>query len=138
MTAIKALIKKILRPLFYPFFTRLRAIVREEIISAVDSLPSQSNGVSEPTAEAKISEPKLINEHERSITEQLQTVCNELKDDISLQLRDNMMLIKKEAIDFCFRHYNVNLVAELGCVLNVEGAYGRYIAEKHPHHLLER
>lgn len=67
-----------------------------------------------------------------NINEKLIAMRDELDRDIALSLRDNMALSKKEVIDYTFKNYKIKSVAELGCVWNVEGVYGRYIATKNP------
>lgn len=68
-----------------------------------------------------------------SITDELLKKKKELDSDINLQLRDNMLLCKKEVIDYVFEKFNIMKILELGCVWGVEGVYGRYIAEKYSH-----
>ena len=67
-----------------------------------------------------------------AIINELLALRKELDDDINLKLQGNMNLSKKEIIDYIFKNFDINLVAELGCVWGVEGVYGRYIAKKYP------
>jgi len=63
----------------------------------------------------------------------LQCQNKEYDNGIGLKYSERIVPCKKEAIDFVFNKFNINSVAELGCVWGVEGIYGRYIATKYSH-----
>jgi hypothetical protein len=52
--------------------------------------------------------------------------------EINLKHKEKMAACKKEVIDYVFNNFNINSIAELGCVWGVQGVYGRYIAAKYP------
>jgi hypothetical protein len=62
--------------------------------------------------------------------EENQTI--EIHKDIVLKYQEKIVPLKKETIDYVFNNFDINSIAELGCVWGVEGVYGRYIATKYP------
>jgi hypothetical protein len=65
------------------------------------------------------------------ITNNINLRIQELNNDLSLDLRQNFNINKKDLLDYAFQKYNFKDVAELGCVWGVEGAYGQYVAAKY-------
>jgi hypothetical protein len=55
----------------------------------------------------------------------------EISKDLARVYEGNFQLIKKDLIDVAFSRLKLKSIAELGCVWGVDGAYGRYIAEKY-------
>jgi len=55
----------------------------------------------------------------------------ELNVDAERSYHDNFLWIKKEALDYAFKRFHYKSFAELGCVWNIECAYGLYILEKY-------
>lgn len=67
------------------------------------------------------------------IREDLQKIYEEIGSDFNYSFHDNFQLFKKEVLDYSFKRYNVQSVAELGCVYGVDCAYGLYVLDKyHP------
>lgn len=61
----------------------------------------------------------------------LEKLAQELSEDARRAFPPGMHILKKEIIDFAFQNGSIKSVAELGCVWNVDGIYGRYIGEKY-------
>lgn len=65
------------------------------------------------------------------IVQDIQKRIDELELDKKLSYHKNFLLFKKDVIDFAFQKYTIRSFAELGCVWNIDCAYGLYALGKY-------
>ena len=65
------------------------------------------------------------------IYEDIRARIQDLDSDLKYSYHPNFQIFKKDVLDYAFKRLRINVVAELGCVWNVDCAYGLYILEKY-------